>query len=234
MRHFNKSKTIPATLQKAPIPTSASQVDPAIYKASDVKEQLLKDQAYKCAYCEKKVEGAYDDVEHYRPKNQYHWLGHDWKNLLFACTICNRSYKKTNFPLADETKRSIDTHDISKEEPLIINPSTESPSNYIVYNQHIMQPRIINGQESLKGKYTIELFKLNDRKVIVEERRALYESFNSTVEKRYIAEQLLLKTGLPDEVYAYAQQLITSCNSDIIRMQSPETPYSGMLLSNHP
>ena len=49
MRHFNKSKTIPATLQKAPIPTSASQVDPAIYKASDVKEQLLKDQAYKCA-----------------------------------------------------------------------------------------------------------------------------------------------------------------------------------------
>ncbi len=230
MRHFNKSKTIPATLQKAPIPTSASQVDPAIYKASDVKEQLLKDQAYKCAYCEKKVEGAYDDVEHYRPKNQYHWLGHDWKNLLFACTICNRSYKKTNFPLADETKRSIDTHDISKEEPLIINPSTESPSNYIVYNQHIMQPRIINGKESLKGKYTIELFKLNDRNVIVEERRALYESYNSAIEKKHIAEQLLLKTGLPDEVYAYAQQLIASCNSDIIRMQSPETPYSGMLI----
>lgn len=206
MRHFNKSKTIPATLQKAPIPTSASQVDPAIYKASDVKEQLLKDQAYKCAYCEKKVEGAYDDVEHYRPKNQYHWLGHDWKNLLFACTICNRSYKKTNFPLADETKRSIDTHDISKEEPLIINPSTESPSNYIVYNQ------------------------LNDRNVIVEERRALYESYNSAIEKKHIAEQLLLKTGLPDEVYAYAQQLIASCNSDITRMQSPETPYSGMLI----
>ena len=220
MRHFNKSKTIPATLQKAPIPTSASQVDPAIYKASDVKEQLLKDQAYKCAYCEKKVEGAYDDVEHYRPKNQYHWLGHDWKNLLFACTICNRSYKKTNFPLADETKRSIDTHDIS----------TESPSNYIVYNQHIMQPRIINGQESLKGKYTIELFKLNDRNVIVEERRALYESYNSAIGKKHIAEQLLLKTGLPDEVYAYAQQLIASCNSDITRMQSPETPYSGMLI----
>ena len=197
MRHFNKSKTIPATLQKAPIPTSASQVDPAIYKASDVKEQLLKDQAYKCAYCEKKVEGAYDDVEHYRPKNH-------------------------------------DTHDISKEEPLIINPSTESPSNYIVYNQHIMQPRIINGKESLKGKYTIELFKLNDRKVIVEERRALYESFNSTVKKRHIAEQLLLKTGLPEEVYDYAQQLIASCDSDIIRMQAPETPYSGMLLSNHP
>lgn len=206
MRHFNKSKTIPATLQKAPIPTSASQVDPAIYKASDVKEQLLKDQAYKCAYCEKKVEGAYDDVEHYRPKNQYHWLGHDWKNLLFACTICNRSYKKTNFPLADETKRSIDTHDISKEEPLIINPSTESPSNYIVYNQ------------------------LNDRNVIVEERRALYESYNSAIGKKHIAEQLLLKTGLPDEVYAYAQQLIASCNSDITRMQSPETPYSGMLI----
>lgn len=206
MRHFNKSKTIPATLQKAPIPTSASQVDPAIYKASDVKEQLLKDQAYKCAYCEKKVEGAYDDVEHYRPKNQYHWLGHDWKNLLFACTICNKSYKKTNFPLADETKRSIDTHDISKEEPLIINPSTESPSNYIVYNQ------------------------LNDRNVIVEERRALYESYNSAIGKKHIAEQLLLKTGLPDEVYAYAQQLIASCNSDITRMQSPETPYSGMLI----
>ena len=97
-----------------------------------------------------------------------------------------------------------------------------------------MQPRIINGKESLKGKYTIELFKLNDRKVIVEERRALYESFNSTVKKRHIAEQLLLKTGLPEEVYDYAQQLIASCDSDIIRMQAPETPYSGMLLSNHP
>ena len=51
-----------------------------------------------------------------------------------------------------------------------------------------------------------------------------------TIGKKHIAEQLLLKTGLPDEVYAYAQQLIASCNSDIIRMQSPETPYSGMLI----
>jgi hypothetical protein len=42
---------------------------------------------------------AHGDVEHYRPKSIYWWLAYTYDNYLFACQICNQTYKSDNFPI---------------------------------------------------------------------------------------------------------------------------------------
>ena len=128
MRKIGKSANIPATLQNAPVPASAAEVQAKIYKADDVRTQLVCDQYNKCAYCECYMTKAYNDVEHYRPKSHYYWLGHDWNNLLYSCNLCNRSLKNDSFPLLDESRKASKPADnISLEHPLIINPAEVEP-----------------------------------------------------------------------------------------------------------
>jgi uncharacterized protein (TIGR02646 family) len=64
------------------------------------KTQLKKESKGKCAYCEANTEVvAHGDVEHYRPKSIYWWLAYTYDNYLYACQICNQSYKSNNFPI---------------------------------------------------------------------------------------------------------------------------------------
>jgi hypothetical protein len=94
--------------------------DSSIYGAKSVKMALIKAQHDKCAFCESKVGHiAFGDVEHYRPKGGvrqndtgpleqpgYFWLAYAWENLFFACQLCNQSFKKNLFPLADPARRA--------------------------------------------------------------------------------------------------------------------------------
>ena len=71
----------------------------AYWKTS--KTQLKKECANKCAYCEANTSVvAHGDVEHFRPKSEYWWLAYTYDNYLFACQICNQTYKSDNFPIA--------------------------------------------------------------------------------------------------------------------------------------
>ncbi|MFP5040531.1 hypothetical protein [Parasediminibacterium sp. JCM 36343] len=64
------------------------------------KTQLKKESGGKCAYCEANTEVvAHGDVEHYRPKSIYWWLAYTYDNYLYACQICNQTYKSNNFPI---------------------------------------------------------------------------------------------------------------------------------------
>lgn len=236
MRHFSKSAQIPGTLLTAPTPTKASEVSPDYYKAADVKEQLQKDQFYKCAYCEKKIEGPYNDVEHYRPKSKYYWLGHAWSNLLFACNICNRTCKKDEFPLSDESSRHLDEKSIAGEDPLIINPAEEDPADYIVFNRAMAQPRVVDGEESIKGRYNIGLFRLNDRKGLVAERKAAYELFEGNLEVLRMTRTILGEANVEGPVREKIHDLLKCLEDSISAQVSPDAQYSGMLINNlaHP
>jgi uncharacterized protein (TIGR02646 family) len=65
----------------------------------NAKTQLKKESNGKCAYCEANTQVvAHGDVEHYRPKNTYWWLAYTYDNYLYACQICNQTYKSDNFP----------------------------------------------------------------------------------------------------------------------------------------
>ncbi len=64
------------------------------------KDALKAESNGKCAYCEAEVSVvAHGDVEHFRPKSVYWWLAYCFDNHLYACQICNESYKGDAFPV---------------------------------------------------------------------------------------------------------------------------------------
>ena len=137
------------------------------------KDRLCEDQAGKCAYCEKPLyEPPYNPVEHFRPKASarqgdvfmagYWWLSWTWQNLLFACPICNSSYKRDWFPLADGSVRlAARALPPGQERPLLIDPGGEDPMDHIQFRPHddsngrrTWRPVPRNG--SKRGEETIE------------------------------------------------------------------------------
>jgi 5-methylcytosine-specific restriction endonuclease McrA len=162
--------------------------DNGIYGCSEVKDQLKRDQHFKCCYCESKfTANSPGDVEHFRPKGGYkipgirglnkpgyYWLAYEWSNLFFSCEECNRSNKKNYFPLLDEAKRAT-PHDnpnsLSDESPLLICPS-EDPSNHIEFDKDIIKGRDERGDKS------IEYYGLK-RSGILEKRLARFKELES-------------------------------------------------------
>jgi hypothetical protein len=64
------------------------------------KTQLKKESNGKCVYCEANaMVVAHGDVEHFRPKSIYWWMAYTYDNYLYACQICNQTYKGNKFPI---------------------------------------------------------------------------------------------------------------------------------------
>ncbi|NOS81966.1 MAG: hypothetical protein HOP32_10350 [Nitrospira sp.] len=80
------------------------EFDSKVWKAA--KEQLKNESRKKCAYCESPTTiVAHGDVEHFRPKSKYWWLAYCYHNYLFACQICNQTFKKDEFPVKSNRGR---------------------------------------------------------------------------------------------------------------------------------
>lgn len=158
------------------------EIDSAIYGHSSVKQKLVAAQHGKCAFCESKLRHiAHGDIEHFRPKAGYlqaagekplkkpgyYWLAYDWTNLLFACQICNQQGKKNLFPLVDPARRAVSHHDdLGEEEPLLIDPATVDPHDYIGFREEVAYG--LAGRPH--GKTTIKVLGLN-RQALCEVRR---------------------------------------------------------------
>jgi uncharacterized protein (TIGR02646 family) len=161
--------------------------DSSIYGAKSVKNALVKAQQGKCAFCESQVRHiAHGDVEHYRPKGGvrqreadpldqpgYFWLAYGWENLFFACQLCNQSFKKNLFPLADPTRRARShLDDLAAEQPMLIHPADEEPSALIGFREEMAFPI----DDDPRGRTTIEVLGLN-REELAEFRLDHLESF---------------------------------------------------------
>ena len=152
-----------------------------LWKEERVKKFLHQSQNGKCCYCERRRdEKAETDVEHFRPKAKvkessnhsgYWWLAYSWDNLLTSCKKCNNR-KSAHFPLKDESKRAFsEKDDLKKEEPMLINPLTENPEDFISYDI----PKDDKGPLMLKaigkcarGNKTISLTGINDEELLIE------------------------------------------------------------------
>lgn len=78
---------------------AAAEPSPGVWKLA--KDQLKRESDGKCGYCEAKTsQVAHGDVEHHRPKTTYWWLAYCFHNYLYACQICNQTYKGSKFPIA--------------------------------------------------------------------------------------------------------------------------------------
>lgn len=141
----------------------------SMYGCETVRTALKSAQFLKCCYCESKIPGTgYGEVEHYRPKAAwqqekktplnrpaYHWLAYSWENLLWSCKVCNGSYKKNLFPLADPDRRDCLGRNLNDEQPMLINPASTDPRQHIRFNFEVA---IAQTEE---GERTIELLGLN-------------------------------------------------------------------------
>lgn len=199
-----------------------------IYAADEVKKQLKSDQFGKCAYCERSLNGDFGAVEHFRPKGGYqiedekylrkpgyYWLAYDWNNLLYSCSECNTSYKRNFFPLANENQRDIEHENITKEEPLLLNPATDEIGDYIEFHRHLVA---VKDTAPFKNKAvkTIELFKLNDRSVLKASRLKVWNQYENYCKMRKIA---ILKGN---------NELLGLVNVSISKLTAEDAEFTGM------
>jgi len=157
----------------------------------------------KCAYCETNIiSNQPGDVEHFRPKGRvtdinnkkviitdstgtskdhpgYYWLAYKLSNLLPSCADCNRPSsgnsggisigKWDRFPVNGiyATGPGEELH----EDPLLINPVLEDPDLHLEVND-----LGILFQKSEKGRISIEVFGLNHRQGLIDERKTTYST----------------------------------------------------------
>ena len=116
------------------IKSSSFEYGKNLYNPKDVKKRLQKIYHNKCAYCEKDISDEPQNIEHYRPKEDYYWLAYSWDNLLLCCTRCNskkRDYFKTiNNKVIYKNEKFEEIHHLGRkydalEQPMIINPEKE-------------------------------------------------------------------------------------------------------------
>lgn len=233
----------------------------AVYKDPDLIAALEKVFDLKCAYCESRFQFASPkDIEHFRPKSEintgankvkpgYFWLAGEWENLLISCPDCNRSRnhevpgqndrvhlgKSTQFPLEDERARIRDHQtDVNAEEParLLLNPCLDQPDEHLTFDENgLIHPRKINGQESKRGKISIDVYALQ-RKLLVEERlrvlndlRFQFEQVNHLV----FVQNTLVGIGANQASLDSNLAQIGSLVQHIIGRLNRQAPYLGML-----
>lgn len=142
---------------------------------TELKEIFHEKQEMRCAICEKELNDVYSqDIEHYRPKTHYWWIAYDPSNYYLSCGECNRSYKKTHFPLyKDQTPVSYESkEEIKNEIALLLNPRFDRPNEYfkLIFIIHsstekgiaiLKSRRKIGKVKKAKADKTIEVFNLD-------------------------------------------------------------------------
>ena len=162
---------------------------------SDIKPIYMDLQSNKCMYCERqfasKEYGRIEhDLEHYRPKNPYHWLAYDIENYGASCKICNSTLKSNDFPIDLPANRGRPTQPIRKlnrqERPLLCYPIGRldvDPEKLITFEATVAVPVGKRGYKHKRGERIISFFKLNDRDELHRERAQMIILLGYALEK---------------------------------------------------
>ncbi len=144
-------------------------------KYQAARPDLARMQHGKCAYCEKRVEVSFNDVEHFRPKaaavradestdSGYWWLAWHLPNLSFACVQCNRQCKREAFPLLLGSAILPRGHyPPGDEKPALLDPVHDDPVAHIVFRPTHGERKWLPFPRagSFRGAKTIEILRLN-------------------------------------------------------------------------
>jgi hypothetical protein len=134
------------------------------------------------------------------PYPGYYWKTYDWDNLFFSCQVCNTRFKKTYFPLEDESQRAKNHHEnIDNERPLLVHPSQDDPESHIGFRKEVCYPKDEKGKESIDA-YGINREKLND----------IRREYLNNVRHNYFFSGLDLENMTPDE----KTSILKSFNTD--------------------
>jgi hypothetical protein len=159
------------------------------------------------ALSQKEVGSGEHDLEHFRPKGNlkpwprgararqlaytfttgaagpgYHWLAYDLANYTASCIPCNRALKSDSFPIAGPRggpHAAVTALDAS-ERPFLIYPfgdASDDPAAFITFDGVVAVPSAAAGHDLLRGRVTIDFFKLNERGELFTERFQQIESY---------------------------------------------------------
>lgn len=107
----------------------------------------------------------------------YYWLAYDWRNLLPTCMTCNRPKiigmskigKHSRFPVIGVHAQS--PNEIASEQPLLINPLSEHKDDDPEKHLTIDTTTGVMGDRTERGKICINMFGLNLREQLRDERK---------------------------------------------------------------
>ena len=148
--------------------------------------------ARRCHYCE---DSAADEVEHFYPKDLYPERCFAWNNYLYSCGRCNGAYKSNKFKIFEaDTREVVDITPPRRNrqyvppppgDPLLIDPRSENPFDYLRLNLETFQYIESGnpGSEAFsRGEWTKDCLGLNEREVLVKSRREAYENYLARLE----------------------------------------------------
>lgn len=144
---------------------------------SSIRSQLEQFQKSRCAYCGfEYIAVAYTNIEHIAPKSKYPQFMFEPYNLVAACPLCNGFGKKGTKDTISKVKSKY-----NECEFIIVHPYYDNPSDhykYITDEEGIIIQPITN-----KAKKSIEIFKLNESKMI-EMRAKTFVNINTVKSER--------------------------------------------------
>lgn len=157
---------------------------------ADVRGVLYASQGRVCGFCGSLLpQNDRGDVEHYRPKNSvksgarieapnggYWWLAYELGNYLLSCSRCNRTLKRTKFPLRDEARRlRYDTRkDLAAEDPVLAHPAWEDLEDWVIADLEngILEPAPgLDAEQRRRVEAIGEFFRWNRDALLVQDRR---------------------------------------------------------------
>ena len=155
--------------------TTVPVVFPGHWTRPDVKGLLHAMQGRICAYCGMSTNGL--DVDHFRPKGAieddeahggYWWLAYECSNYFLGCTVCNRSRKKTRFPLVPGAVRcTYETRDaLAAERRILLDPAEDPVEEWLTIDRADVTGRLIpnlglDASARARVQDAIDLFGLN-------------------------------------------------------------------------
>jgi hypothetical protein len=106
----------------------------------------------------------------------YYWLAYDWCNLLPSCSVCNQPAKIGDKKIGKHNRFPVDGQhaqcedEINNEMPLLINPLSDNEDDDPDKHLTIDTSTGILGYKTERGKACIEIFGLNLRDQLVDDR----------------------------------------------------------------
>lgn len=194
---YNKAKRKLETLSSKITHTERTKYLSRANIWSEFKPILIRYFGEKCWYSECSLEGAFGDVDHFRPKNRstdeqkniiladgYWWLAYDYFNYRLSCEKCNRSYgdggKNDMFPLKPGTAPAVFPG--KDDTPLLLAPCEQCDSDLIDCDE---SGKIISLSADLCDQLRIDVSRKiynwdcfnNARKRVRSERKTALEQF---------------------------------------------------------
>lgn len=208
------------------------EFDSKVYGSREVREALWVAQHGKCCFSEAKFLLDYPPVEHFRPKGGflphktaslaypgYYWLAYEWGNLLLSKPVPNTSYKRTLFPLVDESKRNRNHHENHFEEAFLIHPGEEDPREHIRF-----EGSAIKG-ETERGWKTIKILGLDVRPDLQSKR----EEHLEILKRAYGTIQILLNPERPFND-PKVDELFENLVNHLLKACEPKSEFSSMAI----